>query len=143
VFMGEYEHSVDAKGRLILPAKFREELGDTFIATRGLEHCLFIYPLKEWAIQDQKLEKLSLFDAQARAFKRYTYIGAAELEVDKQGRVLIPQHLRQYAKLDKDVIVAGVSNRVEVWNKENWQQYNAETEANIESLAAKLIESGI
>lgn len=143
MFMGEYEHSVDAKGRLILPAKFREELGDTFIATRGLENCLFIYPQKEWAIQDQKLEKLSLFDPQARAVKRYMYGGAAELEVDKQGRVLIPLSLRQYAKLDKDVIVAGVSNRVEIWSKENWLNYNAETEKNIEQMAAKLIESGI
>jgi MraZ protein len=141
--MGEYEHSVDAKGRLILPAKFREELGDTFIATRGLENCLFIYPQKEWAIQDQKLEKLSLFDPQARAVKRYMYGGAAELEVDKQGRVLIPLSLRQYAKLDKDVIVAGVSNRVEIWSKENWLSYNAETEKHIEAMAAKLIESGI
>lgn len=143
MFMGEYEHSVDSKGRLILPAKFREELGDTFIATRGLENCLFIYPLKEWTIQDQKLEKLSLFDPQARAVKRYMYGGAAELEVDKQGRVLIPLSLRQYAKLDKDVIVAGVSNRVEIWSRENWLNYNAETEKNIEQMAAKLIESGI
>ena len=143
VFMGEYQHTLDSKGRLILPAKIRDQLGDTFIATRGLDDCIFIYTLEEWAALEAKLKQLSLVKPEARAFSRYIFSGAAELEGDKQGRVLLPPNLREYAKLEKDVVVIGVSTRVEIWNKETWNHYNERMGPTVEQLSEQLTDFGI
>jgi len=143
VFMGEYQHTLDIKGRLILPAKIREGLGDTFIATRGLDDCIFVYTRDEWATLEGKLKQLSLVKPEARAFSRYIFSGAAELETDRQGRVLLPPNLREYAKLEKDVVVIGVSTRVEIWNKETWTAYNERMGPTVEQLSEHLTDFGI
>ena len=143
MFMGEYQHSVDNKGRLILPAKFREELGERFIATKGLDNCLFVYAQAEWGILEGKLKQLPLAKPEARAFARFFFAGAAELECDKQGRVLLPNNLRDHAKIDRDVVVIGVSNRVEIWSKDTWEVYNAETGPAVTQLAENLVDLGI
>ena len=141
--MGEYQHTLDNKGRIILPAKIREGLGDTFVATRGLDDCIFIYTMAEWANLEGKLKQLSLVKPEARAFSRYIFLRAAELEADKQGRVLLPPNLRDYAKLEKDVVVIGVSTRIEIWNKDIWNQYNERMGPTVEQLSEHLIDFGI
>ena len=140
MFMGEYQHTIDAKGRLTMPAKFRDELGDKFVVTKGLDHCLFVYSQAEWHIMEDKLKALSFTRADARAFARMFFSGAAEGEMDKQNRVLLPQNLREHAELHKDVIVVGVSTRVEIWDKEKWQAYNDAASADYEILAEKLVD---
>ncbi|MEK3882517.1 division/cell wall cluster transcriptional repressor MraZ [Paenibacillus sp. PL2-23] len=140
MFMGEYQHSIDDKGRLIIPAKFREALGTTFIATRGLDHCLFVYPMTEWSALEQKLKSLPLMKSDARAFTRFFFSGATECELDKQGRVNIPSHLREYAKLDKDCMVLGVSGRVEIWSKGTWDGYYEQSEQTFNEIAEKLVD---
>ena len=141
--MGEYTHSIDAKGRLILPAKFRDELGDVFVITKGLDNCLFVYGKKEWAILEEKLKQLPLAKAEARAFVRFFFAGAAEIECDKQGRALLPLNLREYAQLDKDVIVLGILNRVEIWSKTIWDEYSAKSGDAVASIAEHLVDLGI
>lgn len=143
MLMGEYIHTLDTKGRLILPAKFRDELGQRFIATKGLDDCLFVYAKDEWAILEEKLKRLPLGKPEARAFVRFFFSGAAEVECDKQGRVLIPNNLREHAKLDKDVIVIGVSNRIEIWDKELWAVYNEQIAPTVAQVAENLIDLGI
>ncbi|MBO8136616.1 MAG: division/cell wall cluster transcriptional repressor MraZ [Desulfotomaculum sp.] len=140
MFMGEYSHTIDAKGRLIIPARFREGLGDRFIVTKGLDNCLFVYPQHEWASLEQKLKSLPFTRADARAFVRFFFSGANECELDKQGRILIPANLREYAQLSKEVIVLGVSSRVEIWAKERWDEYNASAEENFEEIAEKIVD---
>jgi len=140
MFMGEYQHSVDDKGRLIIPAKFREALGPDFIITRGLDNCLFVYPRSEWTVLEQKLKALPLMKSDARAFTRFFFSGATECELDKQGRVNIPNTLREYAKLDKDCVVLGVSNRVEIWCKEVWEGYFQQSEQSFNEIAEKLVD---
>ena len=115
--MGEYMHSIDAKGRVILPADFRSELGESFIITKGLDNCLFIYTTSEWENLSDKLKQLPLAKAEARAFVRFFFSGARQLECDKQGRFLVPATLRAYAKLQKEVVLIGVSSRIELWGK--------------------------
>ncbi len=141
--MGEYNHTIDAKGRMILPAKFREPLGPVFIATKGLENCLFVYTLTEWAILEEKLRQLPLAKPEARAFVRFFFAGAVEVEVDKQGRILLPTNLREYAKLEKNTVVIGVSNRVEIWDKTSWDEYNALTAPTVAQIAEHLADLGI
>ncbi len=143
VLMGEYLHSIDDKGRLFLPAKFREELGDSFIVTKGLDNCLFVYDKKEWAILETKLKQLPLAKPEARAFVRFFFSGGAEIACDKQGRVLLPNTLREYAHIDKDVVVIGVSNRIEIWNKEAWDTYNKDIAPTVAQIAESLIDLGI
>jgi len=140
VFMGEFRHSLDEKGRLIVPAKFREGLGDSFVVTRGLDHCLFVYPLQEWHHLEQKLKQLPLTRGDARAFMRLFFSGAVDVDVDKQGRILIPQNLREYARMDRDVVIIGVSNRVEVWSEKQWEEYSDEATGSFEQLAEKLVD---
>ncbi|HOQ16551.1 MAG TPA: division/cell wall cluster transcriptional repressor MraZ [Defluviitaleaceae bacterium] len=142
MFMGEYQHSIDNKGRLIIPAKFREELGDTFVITKGLDNCLFVYPNSEWKIFEEKLKTLPITNANARKFVRFFLAGAVECNVDKQGRILIPNNLRNYSGIDKDVILIGVTNRVEIWSKENWDKYNNE-DFDASELAENMQELGI
>lgn len=122
MFMGEYNHTIDAKGRLIIPAKFRELLGTEFVLTRGLEGCLFIYPVDEWKAFEQKLRALPLTNKNARTFSRFFVAGAAMCELDRQGRVLVPQTLREFAGLEKDVVLTGNLDRIEVWSKDKWSE---------------------
>lgn len=123
MFMGEYNHTIDAKGRIIIPSKFRESLGDTFVVTLGLDGCLFVYPNSEW---ESFLTKLSSLPGskEARQLQRYFLAGATECEIDKQGRILIPTKLRTAASLDKDVVFVGVLSKIEIWSKERWEQNN-------------------
>lgn len=122
MFMGEYNHTIDAKGRLIVPAKFREILGDNFIVTKGLDGCLFVYPNDEWTRFEEKLKSLPLTNKNARQFTRFFLAGAAACEVDKQGRILLPQVLRAFASLEKDVVLVGVASRIEIWSRERWDE---------------------
>ncbi|MFD0715129.1 division/cell wall cluster transcriptional repressor MraZ [Paenibacillus sp. GCM10027626] len=140
MFMGEYQHSIDDKGRIIIPAKFRDSLGDKFIVTRGLDNCLFVYPHSEWAVLEQKLKSLPLMKSDARAFSRFFFSGATECELDKQGRANVPNTLREYAKLDKDCVVIGVSNRVEIWSKPVWESYFNQSEESFNEIAEKLVD---
>ncbi|CDZ24436.1 MraZ protein [[Clostridium] cellulosi] len=119
MLIGEYQHIVDAKGRVFIPARFREELGLRFIVSKGLDNCLFVYSIKEWALLEEKIRSLPL--SKARNLQRFFFAGAAEVEADKQGRVLIPQSLRDYASLTKEVTIIGASNRVEIWDKQKWE----------------------
>jgi MraZ protein len=138
--MGEYHHTVDEKGRMIIPAKFRDALGARFVMTRGLDNCLFVYPMDEWAQMEQKLKALPLMKADARAFTRFFLSGATECELDKQGRVTIPPNLREHARLESNAVVIGVSNRVEVWSKEMWETYSQNSEASFNEIAEKLVD---
>ncbi|RKN86898.1 division/cell wall cluster transcriptional repressor MraZ [Paenibacillus ginsengarvi] len=140
MFMGEYQHSIDEKGRMIVPAKFRESLGAQFVVTRGLDNCLFVYPHAEWTVLEQKLKSLSLMKADARAFTRFFFSGATECELDKQGRINIPNNLCEYAKLVKDCVVLGVSNRVEIWSREIWEHYFKQSEESFNEIAEKLVD---
>ncbi|MEG3070073.1 MAG: division/cell wall cluster transcriptional repressor MraZ [Peptococcaceae bacterium] len=143
MFMSEYQHTIDAKGRLFIPARFREGLGDSFIITKGLDGCLFVYTREEWDALEQKLKSLPFTRGDARAFLRFFFSGAAICEIDKQGRVLIPANQRDYAQLEKDVVVIGVSTRVEIWSKDRWDKYSAAAASSYEEIAEKLIDSHI
>ena len=138
--MGEYQHTIDPKGRLIVPAKLREGLGEKFVATKGLDNCLFVYPMDEWKLMEQKLKSLPFTRADARSFVRFFFSGATECEVDKQGRILIPANLREYAKLDKDVVLLGVSSRVEIWSKDLWGTYSHQAEETYTEVAEKIVD---
>jgi MraZ protein len=140
VFMGEYQHTIDEKGRLTIPAKLRDGLGSTFVITRGLDRCLFVYPLNEWKALEEKLKSLPFTKADARAFTRFFFSGASECEWDKQGRVNIPPNLREHASLVKECVVIGVSNRVEIWSKENWEEYFRQSEGSFSEIAEKLVD---
>ncbi len=120
MFMGEYNHTIDAKGRLIIPSKFREALGDTFVVTKGLDGCLFVYDNEEWNAFEEKLKSLPITNKEARQFVRFFLAGAAEVEVDKQGRILVPNILRDFAQINKDVVLIGVASRIEIWSKERF-----------------------
>jgi len=143
MFMGEYQHTIDSKGRLIVPAKFREGLGEKFVLTRGLDQCLFGYPLSEWKVIEEKLKALPLTKKDARAFTRFFFSGAIECEMDKQGRINIAAPLLAYAKLEKECVVIGVSSRIEIWSKQNWEQYVAEQEESFEEIAENMIDFDI
>jgi len=121
MFMGEYNHNIDEKGRLIMPAKFREQLGDRFVITRGLDGCLFVYPSSEWQKIEEKFRELPLNNKDVRKFTRFFFAGAAEIELDKQGRFLIPAGLRENAGIEKEVVSVGVLSRIEIWNKASYE----------------------
>lgn len=122
MFMGEYSHTIDAKGRLIVPSKFRELLGDEFVLTKGLDGCLSIYPMDEWKAFEEKLKALPLTNKNARTFSRFFVAGATACELDKQGRILVPATLREFASLEKDVILTGNITRIEIWSKAKWSE---------------------
>lgn len=140
MFMGEHQHNIDQKGRIIVPAKFREELGPSFVLTRGLDQCVFGYPLEEWKQLEQKLKALPFTKKDARAFTRFFFSGAVECELDKQGRVNVAPPLRQYAKLEKECVVIGVSNRVEIWSKPVWDEYYTESEESFSEISESLMD---
>lgn len=138
--MGEFQHQLDAKGRMIVPAKFREELTEHFVITRGLDKCLFGYTLTEWAAIEEKLKALPLTRRDARKFMRIFFSGAVEVEMDKQGRINIPKHLMEYAGLSKEATVIGVSSRIEIWDRKLWSDFYEETEEEFETIAEELID---
>ncbi|MFA9557354.1 division/cell wall cluster transcriptional repressor MraZ [Evansella sp. AB-rgal1] len=140
MFMGEFHHTIDEKGRMIIPAKFREELGPNFVVTRGMDKCLFVYPEQEWRQLEQKLKTLPFTKKDARAFTRFFFSGATESDLDKQGRVNIAPTLRSYAQLEKECVVIGVSNRVEIWSKSIWEEYFAESEDSFAEIAEGIVD---
>ena len=143
MLIGEYEHSLDTKGRLILPAKIREDMGETFIVTKGLDGCLFGFSQTEWANFEEKLKTLPLTNKNARDFVRFFLSGATECEMDKQGRFLIVANLREYANLEKDAVIIGVGTRIEIWNKEKWKAYNRDENISADAIAENMTMLGI
>lgn len=139
MFMGEYHHNIDSKGRMIIPAKYRDDLGEEFVLTRGLDQCLFGYPMSEWQLIEEKLKGLPLTKKDARAFTRFFFSGAIECEIDKQGRINIATPLLNYAGLEKECVVIGVSNRIEIWSKANWEKYFTESEDSFAEIAENMI----
>lgn len=143
MLLGEYEHSIDTKGRIAMPAKLREGLGGKFIITKGLDGCLFVYAMDEWQRVEQKLASLPMSRKTARDFTRFLFGGACEGECDKQGRVLLPASLRCYAGLERDAVIVGVGSRAEIWDAAKWQQYNEESAEDVNELAEQLADLGI
>ena len=143
MFIGEYEHSVDAKGRVIMPAKLREDIGEKFIVTKGLDGCLFAYSKTEWSNFEEKLKTLPLTNKNARDFVRFFLSGAVEEEVDKQGRFLIPGNLREYASLNKETVITGVGTRIEIWDKDKWKSYNSEENLSADQIAENMANLGM
>ena len=143
MFIGEHRHTLDNKNRLIMPAKFRDELGSTFVITKGLDNCLFIYSGDEWKNIENKLKTLPMTNKDARAFVRFFFAGATECEIDKQGRVLIPSNLKEFAKIDKDAVIIGVSTRLELWSLEEWNKFNSDANISYEDVAEKMSQLGI
>ena len=143
MFIGEYEHNIDAKGRVTMPVKLREDIGDTFIVTKGLDGCLFAYSQTEWKNFEEKLKSLPLTNKNARDFVRFFLSGAIECEIDKQGRFLIPGNLRNYAKLEKETIIIGVGTRIEIWNKEEWTRYSSDENISADEIAENMTMLGI
>ena len=141
MFMGEYNHTIDAKGRLIVPSKFREQLGNEFVITKGLDGCLFVYSQEEWENIEKSFREKPLTSSDARKFMRFFFAGAATCEVDKQGRILIPNNLREYAGIDKDVVSVGVLSRVEIWSKEKW--LDSGDYDNMDEIAEHMAELGL
>ena len=143
MFIGEYTHNLDEKGRIAIPVKFRRELSKGAIVTRGFDNCLFLYTAAEWAKLAEKLSTLSFSQANNRAFSRLMLAGAMDVEVDKQGRVVLPEYLRTFAGLKKNIVIAGLYNRAEIWDEEKWNAYKGQTEANSNEIAEKMGELGV
>ena len=143
MLIGEYQHTLDAKKRLAIPAKLRKELGERAILTRGLNNCLFIYPMQQWEKLTEKLSQLPVGQGNARSFLRLLFSGAVEVEFDQLGRILIPDYLKNYAGLKQNAVIAGVYDRLEVWDEERWENYKMEVEKNTDMIAEKLGELGL
>lgn len=143
MLMGEFRHNIDAKGRLIVPSKLREELGEQFVLTRGLDGCLFGYPMCEWNELESKLNDMPLAKKDARTFVRFFYSAATECELDKQGRINIPNTLRNYATITKECVIVGVSNRIEIWDEAKWQEFSEAAEENFDEIAENMIDFGL
>lgn len=142
MFKGEYNHTIDTKGRVIIPAKFREKLGESFVVTKGLDGCLYGYANEDWQAFEDKLSSLPITNKNSRQFTRFFLAGAADCEVDKQGRILLPAVLREFAGLDKDVVLVGVSKRIEIWSKEKWTEITSQYDNDMDEVAANLDELG-
>ncbi|MDD5477142.1 MAG: division/cell wall cluster transcriptional repressor MraZ [Candidatus Omnitrophica bacterium] len=144
MFYGEFEHSIDRKGRLILPAKFREvaknQFVEKFFITRGLDKCLFMFAEEEWRSQENKFKTMSFTKQQSRIFNRLLFSGAVEIVSDKQGRILVPQYLKDFAGIKRDVMIVGVSNRIEIWAKDSWRDFYANSRQSFEEIAEKLMD---
>jgi len=140
MFLGEYSHNLDKKGRLSVPVKFRSQLGSSAIVTKGLEGCLFVYPKDSWTEMASRISQLPISSSNARAFARLMLSGAMEVEIDKFGRALLPSYLREYAGLGEEAVVAGVGNRVEVWDRKAWQSYSKDSESKAADIAESLQE---
>ena len=138
MFIGEYSHSLDEKGRVSIPAKFRPDFGGGVVVTRGLDHCLFVYPKSEWQQMAQKLANLPLGQKKSRAFARLMLAGAWDCELDAQGRVMVPEYLRTFASLSKHAVVAGLYNRLEIWDEDAWHIYKSAAEAESDTIAEEI-----
>jgi MraZ protein len=142
MFYGEYEHSIDRKGRLIIPSKFREVFKENYVerffVTRGLDTCLFVFTEDEWKKQENRFRSLSFTSSEARRFNRIYFSGAGEVTCDKQGRILVPQYLKDFAKIKSDVMIIGVSNRIEIWSKELWRDFYSNTKDSFEKIAENI-----
>ncbi len=143
MLLGEYKHNVDAKGRVSVPSKFRGDLGQSFVVTKGLDNCLYLYSKDEWKKFEDKLKSLPITSQDARIFVRFFFAGASECEVDKQGRINIPQNLREYAKIQKDVVIVGVSTRAEIWSNDNWNKYTNSDSLDVSKIASQMSNLGI
>jgi MraZ protein len=143
MFIGEYQHTLDPKNRVIMPSKFREKLGDSFVMTKGLDNCLFIYSSQEWSIVEEKLKSLPMTNKDARAFVRFFFAGACECELDKQGRIVMPTNLKDYAKIDKELVIIGVSTRIEIWSRDEWNKFNSDANISYEDVAERMSQLGI
>lgn len=143
MFIGEYQHNIDSKGRMAVPAKFRGKLGKGAIITRGLDRCLFIYTAGEWETLAKEVMKYSILKSDSRSFARFIMSAATEIDFDGQGRALIPAHLREYASLGKEVVVTGVFNRLEVWDAAAWKDFRSQAENNSDAIAEKLSDLGL
>lgn len=143
MFIGEYLYTLDNKGRINMPSKFREKLGERFFITKGLDNSLFVFPESEWNVFENKLKQLPLTNKNARAFVRLFFSGATECSLDKQGRVTIPQNVREFAELEKEVAIIGVSTRIEIWSKNNWDKYNDTANISYDDIAEQMAELGI
>ena len=141
MFMSKYNHTIDPKGRLSIPSKYREILGDEFVVSKGMDGCLFVYANDDWSAFEQKLTSLPLINKEARKFARFFLAGAAQVEVDKQGRILLPANLRQFAGLEKDVVLVGVGSRIEIWSRENWE--NMDADSDMDDIAATMESLGL
>ncbi len=143
MLIGEYKHTLDPKKRLSLPSKWRKELGTSLVVTRGLDNCLFVYPLTEWEKITKKIGELPLGQADTRSFNRFFLSGATEVEVDSVGRILVPDFLKDFAVLTSKVVLAGIHNRIEIWDEEKWETYKRTIEKQADALAEKLGEIGV
>ena len=143
MLIGEYKHTLDPKKRLSLPSKWRKELGSTLVVTRGLDNCLFVYPLLEWEKITAKIGELPLGQADTRSFNRFFLSGATEVEVDSVGRILVPDYLKEFGKLESSVVLAGIHNRIEIWDEKRWETYKRSIEEQADALAEKLGEIGV
>lgn len=143
MFTGEYKHSIDSKNRLSIPSKFREQLGESFFITKGLDNCLFAFSNDEWRLFEQKLSQLPISNKSSRAFARAFLSGAVEVKIDKSGRALIPQYLVEFAKLRKDISVNGAGSRIEIWDAESWHKYSADVSNNMDELSEGMESLGI
>ncbi|WP_261805730.1 division/cell wall cluster transcriptional repressor MraZ [Lapidilactobacillus luobeiensis] len=140
MLMGEFHHNLDTKGRVIMPAKFRAELGDAFVLTRGMDGCLFGYPMAKWQILEAKLDQLPLTKKDARSFVRFFYAAATEQEFDKQGRINIAKPLLAYAQLSKNCVIVGVSDRIEIWDEARWTTFNEQASENFDEISENLMD---
>lgn len=143
MYIGEYFHTIDAKKRLAVPVKFRKQLKGKAVLTRGLDNCLYLYPTEEWKVMAEKLSQLPISRADSRAFSRLMLAGAMEVSLDQLGRILVPDYLKEYAWLDKKVVIAGLYNRIEIWNEEKWEKYKEQTSKEVQVIAEKMNELGI
>ena len=143
MFIGEFKHNLDEKGRLAVPVKFRSDLAKGAVVTRGIDKCLFVYTMDEWTILANKLANLPISQAKARAFARLMLAGAMDVIPDKQGRINLPEYLRQYAGLSKEAVIAGLYNRLEIWDSASWEQYSKNTEQSSSDISEKLVELGV
>ncbi|NCF75459.1 MAG: division/cell wall cluster transcriptional repressor MraZ [Xanthomonadaceae bacterium] len=143
MFIGEYNHNLDEKGRLAVPIKFRNDLKKGAVVTKGLDGCLFLYTINEWKVLAEKLSRLPISQSGTRAFARLMLAGAMDARIDKQGRIIIPDYLRKYAGMKKKIVVSGLYNRLEIWDENNWEKYKRKTEKESENIAEKLGEIGV
>ncbi|MGP1569538.1 MAG: division/cell wall cluster transcriptional repressor MraZ [Eubacteriales bacterium] len=143
MLMGKYQNSIDEKGRMIIPAKYRDELGGSCVLTLGMDFCLYIYPMAEWKKFMDKLSKLPTADPNARAFVRHFYANAAECEIDKQGRIGINPELREYAGLEKELVTVGILDKIEIWSKDRWDENSKKADSTPQDFVSKMAEYGI
>ncbi|MDM8534372.1 division/cell wall cluster transcriptional repressor MraZ [Clostridiaceae bacterium HSG29] len=143
MFIGEYNHKIDNRGRINIPSKLRYDMSERFYLTKGLDNCLFLFPEDEWKVFEEKLKTLPLTNRDARAFVRMFFAGATECVVDKQGRINIPNNLIKHSDIEKDVMIIGVGQRIELWSKENWDKYNEPDNISYDDIAEKMAELGI